>query len=87
MLSVQCLAETSYPEDVRQFISRRAMCDHFHNEEPYDEDRRRFLNRKAKKFCSGTDKHLAVLKAKYRGKQNIINKLNEFEENIELQSK
>ena len=31
------------PEAVRDFIERRAMCNHFLGEEPYDEERRRDL--------------------------------------------
>ncbi len=79
----QVLAEEAYPADIRQFMSRRDLCDHFRGEEPYDAERRHFLEMKMKNFCTGTDGQLARLKEKYRDNAHILNKLNEYEANIE----
>ena len=57
-------ATARLPADVAKFKERRDICDHFRGEEPYDAERRKFLEENLNKYCTGTDKELASLKAK-----------------------
>lgn len=81
------IAESTFPPDVAQFLSRRDACDHFRGEYPYDEERRQFLERNTQKLCVGTDRQLAALKNKYRADAGIMAKLNRYEATIEPRSK
>jgi hypothetical protein len=69
--------------DVEKFKERRNLCDHFRGEDPYDEERRRFLEENLKKYCAGSDKELASLKAKYKNNKAVMNVLEKYEEKIE----
>lgn len=71
------------PEDVKQFIEKRDLCDHFRGEPHYDEERSRFLEKQVEKYCAGTNLELLSLKAKYRNNSAIIGKLSSYEENVE----
>jgi hypothetical protein len=73
----------AYPFDVRDFIDRREMCDHFRGEEPYDEDRAAFLAKRIEQTCRGTDDELRKLKQKYNDCDKIIELLSRFEKQIE----
>jgi hypothetical protein len=74
----------SYPKDVEKFIERRDLCDHFRTEDPYDEERKIELQKNAEKFCTGSDKQLFNLKKKYNENFQVMKKLNEYDEKIEL---
>ena len=69
--------------DVEKFKERRDLCDHFRGEDPYDEERRKFLEENLKKYCTGTDKELASLKAKYKNNKAVMKVLEKYEEKIE----
>ncbi len=69
--------------DVEKFKERRDLCDHFRGEDPYDEQRRKFLEEKLKKYCTGTDKELASLKAKYKNNKTPMKVLEKYKEKIE----
>ena len=69
--------------DVEKFKERRDLCDHFRGEDPYDEERRKFLEENLKKYCAGTDKELAYLKAKYKNNKSVMKVLDKYEEKIE----
>lgn len=71
------------PADVVTFRERRDLCDHFRGEDPYDEERRKFLAENLEKYCTGTDRELASLKAKYRDRDAVQKVLAEYEESIE----
>jgi hypothetical protein len=71
------------PEDVKQFIEKRDVCDHFRGEPHYDEERSRFLEKQVEKYCTGTNMELLSLKAKYMNNPAIIGKLSRYEENVE----
>lgn len=71
------------PADVLAFIERRDMCDHFRGEEPYDEERRAFLEQNMTELCTGSDRSLAELKAKYRGNEPVEAALGGYEVDIE----
>lgn len=71
------------PADVADFKERRDLCDHFRGEEPYDYERRRFLEENLKRYCTGTDKELASLKATYRNNKSVMDVLEKYEETIE----
>ena len=68
---------------VEKFKERRDLCDHFRGEDPYDEERRKFLEENLKKYCTGTDKELTSLKAKYKNNKAVMKVLEKYEEKIE----
>ena len=70
------------PPDVANFMERRDLCDHFRGEDPYNEERRKFLEENLKKYCTGTDKELASLKAKHNNAA-VLKALANYEERIE----
>ena len=80
---LQALGKTDLPPDLVRFIERRDGCEHFRGEEPYDEERRQFLVAKMNEFCTGTDEQLARLTKKYGANTRVMEKLNEYETQIE----
>lgn len=76
-------AQAKLPADVARFIEKRDGCDHFRGEEPYDAERRAFLLKNMNKLCKGTDRQLARLKKKYAQQPAIMEKLNDYDEQIE----
>jgi hypothetical protein len=78
-------AEERLPSDVARYVEQREGCEHFRGEipDPPDKQRRREVEREIRKLCTGTDKKLAQLKRKYARNQAVIQRLNEFEEQIE----
>lgn len=77
---------TAYPSDVRDFIDRREMCDHFRGKEPYNEDRAAFLAKRIERTCRGTDEELCKLQQKHNDCDEIIELLSRFEEKLEPKS-
>ena len=53
------------PKDVRDFVARRDICQHFLGEEPYDAERRRYLEEAIRENCSGTEKRYQSLRKRY----------------------
>jgi len=82
-LTCSATAQSRFPADVERFIERRDLCDHFRGEEPYDRERREFLHQHLAEFCAGSDKQLAELKEKYRGNKAVLEKLDQYEAQIE----
>jgi hypothetical protein len=85
-LTSTCLyagAQAKLPTDVARFIEKRDGCDHFRGEEPYDAERREFLLKNMNKLCKGTDRQLARLKKKYAQQPAIMEKLSDYDEQIE----
>lgn len=86
LLTSTCLhagAQAQLPADVARFIEKRDGCDHFRGEEPYDAERRAFLLKNMNKLCKDTDRQLARLKKKYTQQPAIMEKLNDYDEQIE----
>lgn len=88
MVFVLCGARLGYadpelPVDVAEFKDRRDLCDHFRGEEPYDADRRKFIAASVRKYCTGTDRELTLLKAKYRENDAVRQILEQYQEAIE----
>lgn len=75
------------PNEVRRFIEDRESCDHFRSE-PFEGtskemvERREFLIQSVQIYCSGTDRRLAALKARYKNNKSVMSKLNKYEEKI-----
>lgn len=82
---VPSYADGVLPDDVEKFVSKREGCDHFRGEipEPNQRVRMREIEREIRRLCTGTDKQLARLKAKYATEPQIIATLNEFDPVIE----
>lgn len=76
-----------FPKEVQRFIAKREGCDHFRGEigENDDEKRQREVQANLKKLCTGTDRQLNALLKKYQGRPEIIERLSEFETDIEAQ--
>lgn len=72
------------PKEVQQFVERREGCDHFRGEPAYNEQRRKDLLAQMKALCTGTDKALAKLKAKYIKNLPVTKILSKYETDIEL---
>ena len=79
------LASEPMPRDIQRFIDKREGCDHMRGEipEPGEKQRMRQLNREIRKLCKGTDRDLAQLKRKYASNPSVMQRLNEFETEIE----
>lgn len=76
------------PEDVRKFIHNRDICDHFRDESAEGDsieqkERRDFINKNLNIYCTGSDKHLAELKRKYKNDKTVISRLNHYEASVE----
>ena len=76
-------ARTPLPSDVMRFTRQRDLCDHYRQEEPYDDARRKFLQEGVRASCSGTDRALRRLKAKYRASPIVLRRLAGYEPSIE----
>ncbi len=71
------------PGRVAAFIAQRDKCDHFRGEEPYDKARARFLAAQMKRYCTGTDRRLKALRARYANQPKALARLADYEDNIE----
>jgi hypothetical protein len=85
ILPLHAFAAEALPSEVQKFIDQREGCDHMRGEEPEtgDKQRARELKREMAKLCKGTDRKLAQLKKKYATSGMVMNRLNEFEPQIE----
>ena len=64
------------PAEVRGFIDRRANCNHWFGEEPYDQERRSQIQVAIKHLrCDDLAKVEAGLKSRYRRNQSVLNAL------------
>lgn len=71
------------PRDVARFVERRASCEHFIGEEPYDKKRADFLVAAVQEYCYGTDAELAQLRQKYHTDAAVTAKLEQYDPDIE----
>ena len=71
------------PADIRAFVARRDLCDHFRGEEGYDAARTAEIAAQLKRNCRGTDAALARLKRVYRGNARVQTVLTRYESRIE----
>ena len=84
-------AAPDLPADIQSFTDSRDGCEHFRAEpwDPGDEPevsvRREFIFENLGKYCSGTDRRLAELREKYRENSDVIERLGQYEDEIELQ--
>ena len=77
------LGREHWPVDVASFIARRESCDHFRGEMASDAERAAFLDKAMRRDCSGTDRRLAELRARYSKDARISARLAEYEEQVE----
>src|SRR6266403_1776927 len=75
------------PTEVSAFLERRESCDHWRGERGYDEERQADIDWALCRACPGTDAQLARLKKKYAANKAVMQKLSEFEPNIEPKDK
>ena len=71
------------PSRLATFIAEREKCDHFRGEEAYDKARGRFIARQLKRYCTGTDRRLKALRARYAHRPKVLAKLADYEDRIE----
>ncbi len=74
---------SSFPKEIDNFLADRESCDHWRGEAGYDQERLADINWSVCQSCTGTDAKLKELKKKYRSHAKILEKLNEFEPQIE----
>ncbi|HEX8481311.1 MAG TPA: hypothetical protein VF650_05375 [Allosphingosinicella sp.] len=71
----------SAPRKVAAFIERRAGCNHFLGEEPYDADRAAELKRTIRELrCNRIERDQRRLEHTYRGRTDILQLLKETED-------
>lgn len=80
-------AGSTFPSEVATFVERRESCDHWRGEYGYDEERQRDIDWSMCQTCPGTDAELVRLKKKYANNRQAVDKLNEFEPDIEPKDK
>ena len=69
------------PRKVAKFIERRAGCNHFLGEEPYDAERAAELNRTIRELrCDRVESDERRLERSYRGRPDILRLLKETED-------
>ncbi len=83
LLGIADARAESLPQDARDFVERRDLCDHFRGEEPYDAERAAFLRDATRKHCTGTDRELAALRHKYADDATVTAALADYETTIE----
>jgi len=76
-------ASLARPSRVATFIAERDLCDHFRGEEAYDKARARYLAAQLKRYCTGTDRRLKALRARYAHRPKVLAKLANYEDSIE----
>jgi len=83
------VAADGYPPEVAKYIERREICEHF-RQEPWpegsvgdDKERKEFLVSQFERYCKGTDKAIRELKRKYKNNRAVIEKLEQYEPDIE----
>ncbi|HEX8379353.1 MAG TPA: hypothetical protein VF619_02240 [Allosphingosinicella sp.] len=71
----------SAPRKVAAFIERRAGCNHFLGEEPYDRERAAELNRTIRELrCNRVERDQRRLERTYRGRTDILQLLKQTED-------
>jgi hypothetical protein len=69
------------PRKVAAFIERRAGCNHFAGEEPYDSERRAFLEKTIRELrCARIDRDERALRRQYRKQPAVLRLLDETAE-------
>lgn len=83
--AAQEFASYQLPDDVRSFVERREMCDYFRGEVPDPDDAGRMeeVEMEISRYCFSTDQDLASLKTKYANRDDVMAKLDGYEERIE----
>ena len=76
------------PEEVEAFVVDREACDHFRGEptegdSPEQVERRAFVIEGLEIYCTGTDRRLAALKARYSDNPDVMSTLSKYEPVIE----
>ena len=71
------------PRSVRTFVERRAMCNHWLGEEPYDAERGREIERAVRSLrCQRLDVDEARLRRRYRDNETVSAILNETRDSL-----
>ncbi len=78
--------DEALPADVRRFLERRAACDHWGGEEPYDKARSAEIARGAARDCRGTDRELARLKKRHDADAAVTARLADVDPHVEAPS-
>ena len=71
------------PRDVGSFLDRRSACSDFSADDPFDNDRGDFMADQSAMYCSGTDRELKHLRAKYAGRADVLAALDRLEADIQ----
>ena len=84
VLLAGCASAPATP-DLRAYLERREMCDHFRGEfpDPPDPQRMREVNEQVAVYCPGSDAPLAQLRRRYRDDPAVMKQLDALEPRIE----
>lgn len=90
VFAAAALATNGYPREVALYIERREKCEHFRHE-PWPEgasveekERRQLLVQQFANFCHGSDLTMRELKKKYENNRLVMDKLQSYEADIEV---
>lgn len=70
------------PRDVGSFLDRRSACGDYRGDAFFDDDRSDFMADQSAMYCSGTERELKSLRAKYASRPDIIAALDRLEADL-----
>lgn len=71
------------PSDVRAFVDKREVCEHWLGEASYDDERAKEISNALQDNCTGTDKKLSALRRKYKDQPVVLEALAPYDDKIE----
>ncbi|NML07277.1 hypothetical protein [Sphingomonas sp. G-3-2-10] len=67
------------PADVQRYLVKRADCEHWAGEEPYDADRKAEIERNVAESCTGIDAQTAALRTRHANDSVVAGMLGELD--------
>lgn len=82
-LAQAAYGQDQHPNDIREFVQQRDLCDHLRGEIPDQGDEQSQVIDDINQQCRGTDAELQRLKLKYTHNTTFEHLLNQYEPDIE----
>jgi hypothetical protein len=79
-ISSDAFAADTFSSDIKKFIENAEACMHFSGEDGYNKERQEEINRAVEKYCSLAKKERIFLKTKYKNKEEVQKKLDEYQD-------
>lgn len=67
------------PADVQRYLVKRADCEHWSGEEPYDADRKAEIERNVNESCTGLDAQTAALRTRHANDPAVADMLGKLD--------